>query len=107
MHAMTRFHALARSILHAKRMLSSGRWSTPAGSEGARSPLAEARGAQATSAEGELEGVALEWESDLARVARPPRGRLMDLVYERLARELDVTPPKAKSLVFPLAKVAR
>jgi hypothetical protein len=40
------------------------------------------------------------WREDVARVARPPRGRLMDLVYERLARELDTTPSAAKRLVF-------
>ena len=105
MHAMTRFHALARGILFAKRMLGD----YPEGSKGARSPLAEARRASARSAEGELEGEALEQEEwpdearvwrDDSRVANPPRGRLMDLVYERLARELDTTPVDAKQLVF-------
>lgn len=78
MHTMTRFHALARGALFAKRALSAhpriarSRWP------------AEAR----------------VWEDDLAHVAKPPRGRLMELVYQRLARELETTPHHAKELVF-------
>ena len=75
------------------------------------------RGARSSPrAEGELEGEALEqdewpaeahpWRDDLARVQRPPRGRLMDLVYERLATELGTTPAAAKRLVFPGPRLA-
>jgi hypothetical protein len=73
MRAMARFHALTRGVLFVKKNLGApGAW-----------PV-----------EAEL------WRADVARVARPPRGRLMDLVYERLARELDTTPSAAKRLVF-------
>ncbi|HEY1955717.1 MAG TPA: hypothetical protein VGH28_08890 [Polyangiaceae bacterium] len=84
MHAMTRFHTLARAALFAKRALHE----RPAGSKGARSPL--------------VEGAALDqdiFHGD-PRIAAPPRGRLMDLVYEKLAAELGTTPADAKRLVF-------
>jgi hypothetical protein len=77
MHAMTRLHALARGILFAKRSIG-----------------------DAPSARTGWPDEARVWGDDLARVARPPRGRLMDLVYERLATELDTTPHGAKALVF-------
>jgi hypothetical protein len=71
MHAMTRFHALTRGILFAKRARRDDEWPEEA----------------------------LVWR-DEPRVAKPPSGRLTDLVYERLARELDMTPHEAKALVF-------
>jgi hypothetical protein len=75
MLAQSRFHALTRDALRARSL---------AGSEGAQSPLAEAQ-----SAEGELEGTALEREKNL--LAR---------VYATLAQELALTPHEAKALVF-------
>src|SRR5205085_1173761 len=74
MLAQSRFHALARSILAAKRALSAG----------ARTLPREARA----------------WKDDLERVASPPRGRLMDLVHARVAAELGVTAAEARELVF-------
>src|SRR6185295_11696638 len=82
--AQSRFHQLTREALRARAI-------ALAGSEGAQSPLAEARGAHATSAEGELEGGALE---------REKQKRLMARVYETLAKELETTPHEAKALVF-------
>jgi hypothetical protein len=84
MHAMVRFHALARGVLFAKRSLAE----EPEG--GAVWPD-EAR----------------VWTDDLARVARPPRGRVMDLVYERLGGELGMPPHVAKELVFGRSRRAR
>jgi hypothetical protein len=75
MHAMTRFHALLRGALFAKRSLA-----------------AETRA--------DWPDEALAWEDALTRIRRPPEGRLMALVYERLAEELDTTPGGAKALVF-------
>jgi hypothetical protein len=86
MKAQSRFHALTREAL-------SARAKTLAGSEGAQSPLAEARGATATSAEGELEGEALEREKQTGLLTR---------VYATLAQELALTPQQAKALVFML-----
>ncbi len=77
MHAMTRFHALARGVLFVKRTLGVGALVTNEWSDEARA-----------------------WKDDVERIARPPRGRLMDLVYERLARELAITARDAKRLVF-------
>ncbi len=74
MHAMTRFHALARGALYAKRSRATDPATWPA----------EAR----------------VWEPDLSRIENPPRGRIMDLVYERLAHEFAITPDAAKNLIF-------
>ena len=81
MHAMTRFHALARGALFAKRSLEAEPREWPTEAE--------------------------PFRAELARVAKPPRGRLMDLVYEKLATELGTTPNAAKTLVFGLARRAR
>jgi hypothetical protein len=91
MLAQHRFHTLTRDALSTRR--------NPAGSEGAQSPLAEARGASATSAEGELEGAALEREKE--------RQKLMARVYATLAKELATTPHEAKALVFSLSSRER
>lgn len=74
MRAMTRFHALARGALYAKRSTATDPATWPT----------EAR----------------VWERDLSRIENPPRGRIMDLVYERLALEFATTPQGAKDLIF-------
>jgi hypothetical protein len=79
MHAHVRFHALARGALAVKRWLA-GRALTPA--------LADAFAREAP-AMPHAENVHL-WRDDLAAIARPPRGRILDLVYARLAEELGV-----------------
>ncbi|MDB4940652.1 MAG: hypothetical protein JWP97_186 [Labilithrix sp.] len=81
MDAMVAFHRLACSALAAKRFLA-GRDVTPA--------LARA-----------LPPEAAEWRDDLPRVGRPPRGRLMDVVRERLARELGIDVAAARALTLP------
>jgi hypothetical protein len=89
MIAQSRFHALARGALAVKRWLE-GRAVTPALDESFASALAALPFAE----DAEL------WRSDLAAIASPPRGRLMVLVYARLARELgtDVTSVRAAVL---------
>jgi len=77
MEAMSRFHALARGVLFAKRSITD-----------------DARVRATWPAE------ARAWVTDLERVARPPRGRVMDLVYERLGDELGISAHAAKALVF-------
>lgn len=47
---------------------------------------------------------AKEWQSDLAKLASPPRGRVTDVVFERMATELAVTAEEAKALAFPSRK---
>lgn len=39
------------------------------------------------------------WADALAQIAKPPRGRLMDLVYARVARDLDVSVAEARRLL--------
>jgi len=73
--AMHRFHALARGALWVKRALREG-------------------------ADGGWPSEAAEWRDEAARIAKPPRGRLMVLVFERLGRELGVPAAEAKRLVF-------
>lgn len=74
MIAQSRFHSLARGALAAKR------W------------LAERKGG--------LPHAASAWKADLDRIAKPPRGRLMDLVHARVAAELGITADESRRLVF-------
>jgi hypothetical protein len=90
MDAVALFHRLARGALGAKRWLGRRR-AVDAGMmqdferELARLPDAEA---------------IREWASDLASIASPPRGRVMDLVFARLARELGTSDEAARRRVF-------
>jgi hypothetical protein len=43
---------------------------------------------------------AREWRPHLARLAAPPRGRVTELVYERMSASLGVTSDEARVLVF-------
>ena len=90
MIAQTRFHVLARGALSVKRWLE-GRTLTAALDES----FAIALGALPFAADAEL------WRGDLAAIASPPRGRLMDLVYARLARELDSDVTSVRARVLP------
>jgi len=80
MTAMIRFHALTRGALCVKKWLG-GRKDVDAATFGAfdreADGLCYARDARA-------------WEADLDRVARPPKGRITDLVLARIAVELGV-----------------
>jgi hypothetical protein len=97
MRAMGRFHALMRGALSAKRWLS-GRKNLDLGVGAAFEAdvhtlrfAAEAR----------------EWAADLPRLAQPPRGRVADLVFERIARELGIQVTEARHLVFGLSRRER
>jgi hypothetical protein len=90
MRAVGLFHVLARGALHAKRWLA-----------GRKSIDAEMRVAYESELAATPAGdVALAWGDELAGVASPPRGRLMDLVFARLARTLGTTEAEARRLVF-------
>lgn len=84
MIAQDTFHRLARGVLSAKRWLGKRKRITEAVREdfAAHAPR-EAR----------------MWKDALADVASPPRGRLMDLVFARVAHELHVTVAEARRLV--------
>ncbi len=89
MTALVVFHGLARGALVAKRWLAGRKLVDEATARaylGFAAPLASAD--------------ALAWADDLASVAAPPRGRLMDLVFHRVAARLGTTEPEARRLVF-------
>jgi hypothetical protein len=84
MIAQDAFHRLARGALSAKRWLGKRKRVTAIVREefASRAPR-EARA----------------WADVLADVASPPRGRLMDLVFARVAIELDTSVAEARRLV--------
>jgi hypothetical protein len=95
MRAMHLFHAMTRGALCAKK------WLADRGH--ARAPAIDA--ATAAAFEREAGSLcwgedAIAWRGDLARVASPPRGRVTELVYERIAAALGVSTDDARLLVF-------
>lgn len=90
MTAQMRFHALTRGALCAKRWLA-GRKQVDAGVIAAF---------ERASAELCWPDDARAWADDLARIAAPPRGRVTDLVFERIAAELSISTTEARKLVF-------
>jgi hypothetical protein len=99
MEAVGLFHSLARGALRAKRWLA-GRKTVDAitvlqyESDVGVHALADAAADAGALAD------EWSWASDLARIAAPPRGRIMDLVFARLARTLGTTEREARHLVF-------
>jgi hypothetical protein len=90
MRAQASFHRLARGALALKRWLS-GRALT----EDVRAALTRELPTLDAAED------AAPWVRDLEAVAAPPRGRLMDLVYDRLAAELGISVREARALVHP------
>jgi hypothetical protein len=90
MNAQAEFHRLARGALAVKRWLA-GRSLTP--------EIDEAFAA-ALSAMPERDDV-LPWKDDLAALASPPRGRVMELVFVKLASVLGVELSEARRAVLP------
>jgi hypothetical protein len=90
MEVLANFHALARGALHAKRWL--------AGRKRVDASVATAYAREAAGFEFSLD--ALRWSDALDRIARPPRGRLLDLVFAKVAVELGTTSARARALVF-------
>ena len=97
MEAVALFHALTRGALVAKRWLN-GRKQVDDGHA-----ALFARDLQALPFPEDSRA----WACDLARVASPPRGRLLDLVFTRLARQLAVPEADARALVFGAGRRAR
>jgi hypothetical protein len=90
MIATVRFHALARGALCAKRWLGKKKH---VDEDTVRAFVRDARSLA-------YPEDAIAWADVLARVASPPRGKVTDLVYERLAATLGVTVRDARHLVF-------
>ncbi len=97
MEAIALFHSLARGALCAKRWL--------AGRKRVTDAIARAYERQV----GDLAfpGDASVWAGDLASIAEPPRGRLMDLVFDRIALELGTSEREARHLIFGVRRPSR
>ncbi len=94
MRASHRFHALTRGALCAKRWLS-------------RSGTVDGHAfALALPTLCYPDDAAL-WVGELDKIARPPRGRITDLVYARIAIELGVDDAEVRMLVFGPSRAAR
>jgi len=100
MEAVGLFHALARGALRAKRWLAGRKTVDPATALEYESDVAEALDDPRPPADGALAADALAWAGELAHIAAPPRGRVMDLVFARIARTLGTTEVEARHLVF-------
>jgi hypothetical protein len=97
MEAVALFHAMARGALCAKRWLGRRKRIDPALEE------AFARGIPLLPFPEE----ARAWSHDLARIASPPRGRVTDLVFARLAESLGISEVAARRLVFGVSRRER
>jgi hypothetical protein len=106
MEAVGLFHSLARGALQAKRWLA-GRKTVDA----ATVLEYESDVVEMTAQHGAVEAApdaadasalddGLAWRSELALIASPPRGRIVDLVFARVAQTLGTTELEARSLVF-------
>jgi hypothetical protein len=97
MEAVALFHALARGALWAKRWLA-GRKAVDSSVRGKYETDASSAG---------VGGEALVWAEELAAIAAPPRGRVMDLVFTRVAVRLGTTEDEARALVFGSSRSQR
>lgn len=97
MEAVALFHAMTRGALCAKRWLGRRKRIDAAVEE------AFARGIPLLPFPEE----ARAWSRDLARIASPPRGRVTDLVFSRLAESLGISELAARRLVFGVPRRER
>lgn len=90
MSAVMSFHELTRGALAAKKWLA-----------GRKNVGAIDRAELARIAASSVEGAAiLPWLDDLGAIAQPPRGRITDLVFRRLAATLSISEADTRALVF-------
>ncbi len=94
MLAVARYHALTRGALCAKSWLAGRK---DVGDE-ARDAFAREAGTLCWAED------ARAWTDTLAAVASPPRGRVTDLVFVRIAAELGVSEDEARALVLPTSR---
>jgi hypothetical protein len=97
MEALALFHTLARGALCAKRWLRKRKR--------VDTDLQQAYAVAASSFA--FPEDARLWTADLARIALPPRGRVLDVVFARVARELGVGERHARILVFGVSRRER
>jgi hypothetical protein len=97
MEAIALFHALARGALCAKRWL--------AGRKRVNAKLVRTFESEVSSLS--FPEDARAWAQDLARIASPPRGRVTDVVFARLAHALAIDDREARHLVFGVPRRER
>jgi hypothetical protein len=85
------FHALTRGALCAKKWLAGRKQIEP----GERETFVREAGALCFGED------ALAWADDLSSLASPPRGRITELVYRRMAAVRAVDAAEVRRLVFP------
>jgi hypothetical protein len=90
MTAIHLFHSMTRGALCAKKWLAGRK-----GVDEATVAAFEVEAAQLCWAD-----EARAWAGELSRVASPPRGRVTDLVFERIARVMKIDEDGARELVF-------
>jgi hypothetical protein len=95
MIATTMFHELARGALAAKHWLS-GRRDRRAVDGATREAFASASLRFPDDARG--------WIDHLDRLARPPRGRISEAVFERVGHALEMSAQDARELVFGMSR---
>jgi hypothetical protein len=97
MEAVALFHALTRGALVVKRWLGGRK----------RVDAALARRFATEHRELQFAEDAQSWAEELAGIASPPRGRVTDAVFARLARTLGVAERQARRLVFGVPRRER
>jgi hypothetical protein len=97
MRAIALFHRLARGALCAKRWLRGNRAITPELAQSFRAECAAFAYPEEARA----------WEEHLEALAAPPGGRWTDLVYARIAAELQVSGAEARRLAFGTPRRSR
>ena len=90
MEAIALFHTLPRGALCAKRWLAGKKEVDHVMRATFEKSIADSPHA----------AEALVWLEDLDAIANPPRGRVTDLVYARIARELGISEDSARRAVF-------
>jgi hypothetical protein len=90
MNATARFHELTRGVLAVKRWLAG------------KKAIDNAVRAEFEAIANDLPYAAdvVVWRDELEAIANPPRGKVTDLVFARIARELSIDEDDARRLVF-------
>ncbi len=101
MVACITFHRLARGALSAKRWLAHEVDRKRMPDEATRADFVEAATTLPFASD------ALAWEDDLASLARPPRGRISEVVFERVGKVMGISAQEARWLVFGLNRRER
>ena len=97
MRAVLSFHELTRGALTAKKWLSGRKIVTAADRDALQKLAASTQDGSAVA----------PWLEDLDSIAQPPRGKITELVFRRLAVMLSVSEAEARALVFTRQRPAK